>query len=203
MKINNIILIGAISVCGLTIVEASSSFRWNPGPNSLLNFDGNPIAVGGATVLTYISTDTVVDAQSEVSGGKLELKSSYGDDAFYLAQSNVGLVGRYITPFFSDPTDTAVGKYIYAIVLDLPFASFTSLNAVPGGTRMAISSMGMITGSVKPVEQTSVPLPPPPQSFNGGDLRTSLQVIPEPAGATLIVMGLGILLARRIKARNS
>lgn len=196
------LLLTGLMVASLPLVShGASSFRWLPGPNSLLDNSASPIAANNATVLTYLSNDTVVNALSFVSGVNLPLNSVYGDDVFYKALAN-NLLGRYSTAYMNESDDSVVGKYVYAIVLDLPFSSFTSLSAVPIGTYAAITGIGTISSSITDITKTDTVPPTPPQSFNGGDIRTTLQVIPEPGVAGLVALGAAVVAIRRYRARR-
>lgn len=197
----SLVAVVAALAASTAVSHAASSFRWFPGANSLLNASSNPIAANNATVLTYLSNDTTVNALSAVSGGGLVLQSSYGDDTFYKALAN-NLLGRYSTAYMNESDDSVVGKYVYAIVLDLPFSSFSTLAAVPVGTPLGISGIGKIASSTTTVAKLDITPPLPPQSFDGGNVQTTLQVIPEPAVAGLVALGAAVVAIRRYRARR-
>ncbi len=151
-------------------------------------------------MLTFVSNDTTVNALSFVSGTQLNLLDTYVDDVFYKAEPNLNN-GRYTTNLMSDPTSALIGKYAYVIVLDLPYASFTSIAALPkdGSISAGISAMGWEgLDPVTPIKSSEFVT----QAFDGGAVVTNLQVIPEPTGAALALAGLGVLIYRRMKARN-
>ncbi len=172
--------------------KARTEFGWGlPAQYNLYKADGTTrMPPTEATVLTYITTDTTVDAI--VAGGKLDLRETYNDDYFYMAKQNNNR-GYYNTGMMLQNDDSLAGKYIYAIVLDLPFASFTSIADLPkdGSILAAVSVIGSGTvgGAPKPI--SALPPVAPGESFFGGSERliTNLQVIPEPTGVALMLMG--------------
>lgn len=200
----------AVAILGFMFVAsayADVQFGWaNHSANALTNHLGATIPQSQATVLTFLSGDAVIDFDP-----LSPLASSYGSgagaDVFLRAQNNTSTSSRYSTNTPSLAGNDLVGKYVYAVVLELPFSQFVSIATVPAGTYFGISQMGYTqtsgVGNPAPIQQFSATDPTTVGLYRGGPVQTSLQVIPEPAGATLIVMGLGILLARRIKARNS
>ncbi len=194
-------------ICGISLlgssVFAATSFQWLPGSGSLKDNQSPPqnIPVDGATVLTFISDNTTIDAFASVSGGTLVLLDSYGsgDDVFYKALTNER-AGRYETVLMSEAGDQLIGKYAYAIVLDMPFSTFSttyggSIANVPKNGTVYAGITSVIGGPIASSEFVT-------QSFNGGNVVTNLQVIPEPAGVGLILAGVGVLAIRRYRARR-
>ena len=114
-----------------------------------------------------------------------------------------GLLGRYATSLYEIPGNDYVGKFVYAIVLDMPVASFTTLSAVPVGTYYGVTTIGQVSGVPTPlVAFDSFNAAATTLSYNGGNVVTNLRVIPEPAGAGLILLGAGVLAIRRYRARR-
>lgn len=182
---------------------ADVKFRWNPPAGSLKNNSGSDIAVGGATVLTYVSGDTVIDFPSNGI-----LQASYGSgagaDSFIgVGVGNAALAGRYITPYYDIPGNDYVGKYVYAIILNMPASSFTTLSAVPVGTYYGVTTIGKIGGVDTPlVAFDSFNAAATTLSYTGGNVQTTLQVIPEPAVAGLVALGAAVVAIRRYRARR-
>ncbi len=184
---------------------ANTQFRWAISSNNTLKDEnGQNIGSGNATILTFTSNNTSVDAL--VSGTQLILQNTYvPDDSFYKALAN-STTGYYNSAYMEEQNNNLVGKYVYAIILNMPFATYQSLgglNNVPrDGTIMAgITSMGTISSVITPIAEAP---PYPAQSFTGGPIITNLQIIPEPSSVGLLCGAAGVLAAavgRRIRRR--
>ena len=188
------VVAGFVAVASADIVNSFA--WWNTAAGNLKNNSNVDIAAQGATILTYLSVDGIIDFDAGVP-----LKETYGDDFLLIAQGNNG-PGRLLTGYTS--VDDAIADYsgytAYAIVLDSAFVSYTGVDDVATGTWYANTG---IAGTV--TDLLDVPVggtPPPPDQFNVGNVQTNAQVIPEPATIGLMgVAGLGMFLARR-KARR-
>ncbi len=214
----------AIAVSAMSIAASGSViFNWrNNSANTLKDQFNNNIAQSNATVLTYLSGDAIIDYPMN---GILQptYGSGAGQDTFLGAWPN-STGGRYNTPFFNFSTDVHTGKYVYAIVLNLPFSTFVglsgdpmppwatyysgtaALNTVPVGTYYAITTMGStnVGGAPTPLRVFDALDPTSQMQFFGGALQTTLTTIPEPNVAVL--GGLGGLAAwwgRRLRRKLS
>lgn len=193
-----VVLFAALIMNGYSDVR----FRWYPDASSLQDKLGVDIASNTATVLTYVSGDTTVDFDPMVL-----LQNTYGaglgaDTYMGVAKSNA-LAGRYATSYEQVVGDDYVGKYVYAVVLHMPIGSFTTLGTVPAGTNFNITTIGKVGGVEVPlVKYDSFNAALTSSSFNGGAIDTTLQIIPEPTGAAMVLLGLGVVALRRMKARN-
>ena len=202
MKIHHIIFaVLFVVLCHAAL--AASSFQWLPVSGSLKDNQDPPvnIPVDGATMLTYISNNSVIDALSQISGGKITLLDTYGagDDNFYRALTNERN-GRYETVLMNEAGNGLIGKYAYAIVLNMPFSVFSTTY---GGLIANVPKNGTIYAGVTPVIGGPIDSSEfSPQAFNGGAVVTNLQVIPEPAGVGLILLGAGMLAIRRYRMRG-
>ncbi len=211
-------LIGVMALAvgaAISSLGAKTDFCWYDQFNELKNQNNQGILIGDATVLTFVSEDsTTVGAWNAVSDGKLILQNEYGNDAFYLGKGTIDYDGYYLTEWMTDDTGAHVGKYIYAIILNFPFANYSALgsteaerfaNIPRNGTVYAgITAMGDIAGTVTALVDTGGIPPAPPQSFHGGNVITNLQIIPEPSSAGLLFGTAGVLAAvvgRRIRRR--
>ncbi|MDZ4200238.1 MAG: hypothetical protein U1E27_13250 [Kiritimatiellia bacterium] len=193
-KIKTVTLALVLLAAQQGISRADTSFRWSPLASSLQNQLGVNIAVSNATVLTFISTNASVNTIA--SAGQLVLNSSVADDLFYSANPN-RQAGRYTTDYMTESNDSLVGLYAYAVILNMPWSSYTTFEAIPRD--------GSVYAAVTPISSSAITklVPAPTQSFDGGYMQTSLQVIPEPTGAGLALVGIGsLILRRRMKARR-
>lgn len=188
-----------------------TQFAWYDQYNVLKDKDGNPINIGNGTVLTFLSDDTTVNANSSISNGTLNLKNSYEDDQFYLARGTVDFDGYYLTQYMTETDGTYIGKYVYAIILDYPYNDFTALGStdaerlanVPrdGSVYAGITAMGDDAGTIKPLQNAEPPYGIP-QSYHGGTVQTSYQVIPEPSSLLLVFGAAGVIgLYQRLRRR--
>lgn len=196
----------AVLLCGVAVhSQADVKFRWNPPAGSLKNNAGSDIAANNYTVLTYLSGDTVIDFPN--NGVLLpSYGSGSGADSFIgFGATNPAVNGRYTTPYYNiaGQDATYVGKYIYAIVLDMPLASFTTLSAVPAGTYYGVTTIGHVFGvPTAIVAFDSFNAAATTLSYTGGNVQTTLQVIPEPAVAGLVALGAVVVAIRRYRARQ-
>lgn len=209
-------------VCGM-IAAASAwaqssttiQFRWASDYNILTNRFDEYLGVNGATVLTFVSTDTIVNAWNAVTGNTMMLENAYADDQFFMAKGNSIFEDAYDTHYMSEsPTDHA-GKYVYAIILDYPYANFEALGStdaqrlanVPrdGSVYAGISTISHVGVVVTPLQNLAPPgpgLPPwPPQSFRGYEVSTIYQVIPEPS-TTVLLLGAAAVIGLRWRMRR-
>ena len=194
MNNNKKIAVIALAMIALALGASAqtqySSFRWfNVAAGNLKNNAGTDITSGGATVLTYLSSDSTIDFDA----GAL-LSSTYGNDFFYAALGN-GLPGRMTTDYMSESIATGTdysGFYAYAIVLDVSLATFNSTYGgdvanVVAGTYYDVTSM---FGTLTDLNTSPVPTA---DTFVTSNLQTTSQVVPEPA--TIGLFGLGALSA--------
>ena len=201
MKKRNLTIALALLMSGMSISATAdlTSFRWfNSAVGNLQNSSGVAIATGGASVLSYLSSDNVINFDQTVL-----LATAYGDDFYYQALGNLS-AGRIWTAYMTEPdggTDYA-GYYTYAVILDMPIATFNTtysgdVTLVPVGTDYALTP---IFGGLTDMDPSGTP--PLPDSFNAGSLQTSMQVVPEPATALLFgIGGLGAFIVRRNKKK--
>ena len=96
--------------------------------------------------------------------------------------------GFFITDFMTEeqPDNFAVGQYAWAIVLDLPFASFTDLASINNQI-----FYGVTAGVSPQINNLDTTPAGTAQSFTGFSAQT-MQQIPEPS--VFVLMGLGGLL---------
>ena len=180
-------LVVILGLVATSAFGAAIDYRWydNTGSN-LVDNDDNAIAAGDATVLTYISEDGSIDFD-----GSVPLSSSYGNDVFHRSRENLLSDGKYLTSFVDESPTSHVGSFIYAVILDLPYADFVDLASVPAGTYYGLTSLGddpAIDGS--PNGLTDTEGTNPAQTFVGGDVQTSFQVVPEPGQLLLLLVSL-------------
>ncbi len=188
-----------LTLLGLTFTSSAAltEFRWwNTAANNLLNNVDSAIATGDATVLTYLSSDNTINFDAGVL-----LATTYGNDFFYQALGNLA-PGRLATTYMTEPdggTDYA-GWYAYAVVLDMSLVTFTTtyggdVTQVPAGTFYDVTTyFGGLT------DMDPIGPPATADSFNAGNIKTSTQVVPEPATALLFgIGGIGAFIVRRNK----
>jgi hypothetical protein len=205
-----------IVMAGL-VVNASAAltnFRWyNTAANNLLNNTNGVIASSGATVLTYLSTDSACNFSTNSL-----LSATYGDDFFYSALGN-GLPGRLTTGLMAETVTDYRGKFVYAVILNIPFGKFTN-TVVNGGYNGLVANVPALTWYTitAPLALSSLPSPtamtitlankdilpaPTAQDIAIGNLKTDMQVIPEPATALLFGIGaMGAWMVRRNKLKS-
>jgi len=163
----------------------STSFSWSSlSPATYAGTtDSFPL---GYTVLTYTSADTNInyDALSP-------FQTTYGNDNFFTATSNIFTSTFYITGYMENSDDSLVGRYAYAVLLDIPFSSYSGLASIPVGTKWGVSAISQVI-----VKQDGDP-PGSPQDFNGGPV----EIIPEPAVTGLALVGLVTAAVRRRRMR--
>jgi hypothetical protein len=190
----------ALAAAGGGSAFGSVIFRWYPSSGSLTNNAGSPITSPNATVLTYVSGDEIIDFAYDGV-----LKDTYGTgagaDTFYTNKNNT-LSGRYSTGYMTNLTDTISGKFAYSIVLDYPNASFTTLDAVPVGTYYGVTTIGKTNGVNKALATYNALDPNTIQSLSGGNVKTTLQVIPEPSALAMVGLGVGAVALRRRLRKN-
>ncbi len=195
------IMMVALVMAGM-VVSANADltkFRWsNVTAGNLKNSTNGNIAANNATVLAYLSTDNTINFNASTL-----LTSTYGNDIFYKAVGNLA-AGMLVTSYAIEvgPTPDYRGYFAYAVVLDMPLATFTNTYGglvanVPAGTKYAITPM-----TVALADMNIVP-PPTAQSFSAGNLVLSTAVIPEPATALLFGIGaMGAWMVRRNKIKS-
>lgn len=168
------ILLGSVQL-GL----GSTSFNW---------FDfGNTVTPGfavGRTILTYTSTDASVGLATNGT----PFLTTYGNDAFYTGTVSIIAADFYLSGNLDQAGDSLVGKFAYVVLVDMPFASFTDLASIPGGTKWGVSAM-----SPSAIIKIDTDPPGTTQSFNGGNV----QIIPEPASVALLLFGVATAVWRR------
>jgi Na+/alanine symporter len=187
-----LIIITMVLTAGIAAISNAdlTSFRWqNTAAGSVKNNLGDNVDAGVA--LYYLSNDSNIDFDPNVL-----LTSTYGDDFLYNSQiTGTGafagrLPGVYVTE--SDLGNNYQGYQSYLIVLNMAFASFTTVEAVPLGTYYWISSLSL--------DLADPNAPNTPQTFNPGSIQTLTTVIPEPATMGLFGLGaIGTWLIRRKK----
>lgn len=188
------------------------NFRWYNDDNyPLTNRLGEEIGKHQATVLTFLSSDTTVNAWSAVAGSKITLENAYADDFFFMSRGNSIDPGYYDTQFMQEKPTTNIGKYVYAIILDYPYASFLALGSTDAERLANVPRNGSVYAGITEMGNEGGPpialanAEPPwgvPQSFRGGPVQTSLQVIPEPSSLVLIFGAAGASgLWRRLRRR--
>lgn len=191
------IVAGGLLFLGSTNTDAQvvTSFRWfNSTAGSLTDNMGNNFAAGEATIVTFLSTDAVVDFDTAI-----QLQNTYGNDSFYTALPNLS-TGRFWTDFMANEVGdpNIVGQHVYALVIQMPFASFTTLAAVAPGTYYNV-----VSTTSGPLADLNTDPAGTPQSFNPGSLQTTLQVVPEPGTIALLVLGVTMLGARRFLRKKA
>jgi hypothetical protein len=201
MEIMKKIMMVALVMAGM-VVSANADltkFRWYAtAASNLVNNSNIGIAVGNATVLTYLSADNTINFNPAVL-----LANTYGNDTYYQAQG-ITLAGRLTCAYLVEvgPTPDYRGKFAYAIVLDMPLTTFNTTYGglvanVPAGTWYDVTPI-----SVALADMNIVP-PPTAQTFVPGSLKTDTQVIPEPATALLFGIGaMGAWMIRRNKIKS-
>jgi hypothetical protein len=187
MKRNTFALLAAILVLGFAVSSAmAGQFQWYSEDNTVSGVGSWPAS---RTVLTYFSNDTNVNHTTT------PFLNSYGDDIFYQAASTTD-AGYYDTVSLN-PDSSYDGKYLYAVVLDLSYPSFTTLENIPIGTKWGVSVMGYEAGSTDPSPLAVTGLGPP-QQFAGGPVG----MIPEPGSAVLLVVGAAAAFWQRRRSRR-
>ncbi|MDZ4200482.1 MAG: hypothetical protein U1E27_14500, partial [Kiritimatiellia bacterium] len=164
------------------------SFRWfGSGVTASYSGSGNPFPVS-YTVLAYTSADATInyDAMNP-------FQTTYGNDVFLGATSNIVSAGYYLTSYITSANDSLVGRYAYAVLIDLPYASFSGLGSIPIGTWWGVSAI-----SSSSILKTDDDPPNSPQDFNSGHVT----LIPEPAAAGLAIFGVAAMFLRRRKMRG-
>lgn len=169
--------------------QTVTSFRWwNTTVGSLTDSSGAGIAAGQATVLTFLTSDSTANPETVMNianpgswgswaavatavGAPVYVRGNRFDDRFGV---------ELMTESF--PTDFAVGQYAWAIILDMPVASFTTLADVPIGTYFNVH------GDVVSPQINNLNTTPPltAQSFGGFSVQT-LHQIPEPGDRKSVV----------------
>ncbi len=191
------VIIGLTCLGLVSAHGAAIQYGWLAPGNTLIDKDSGNIAAGNATVLTYLSQDQIIEFDT---GSPLSL--TYDDDIFHSAMANT-FDGQYWTASYYEADSAYVGYYLYAVTLNLPFASFTDIASVPVGTFYGISALGQdSTAPGSPGALSAIP-PAAAQNFIGGAIQTTFQVIvPEPAQFILTFLAAtGIFYRRRLQAR--
>lgn len=184
--------VAAAMVTASIPARANVGFAWydDIGLNTV---SGGGAYTAGKTVLTYLSTDTNVNHTG------VPFQSTYGDDVFFKASATIS-DGYYDTGVITQAGDASVGKFVYAVALDLPFASFTDLASIPGGTKWGVSDMGYKGSGSNPTALVKTDTEPAttPLDLYGNNI----ELIPEPASAALLVLGGAAAFWRRRRNRR-
>lgn len=200
-------ILGYILVLGVVLGGHTSSanrveFRWNPASGSLTDKDENPILAQMGTVLTFLSENDQIEFNTQSM-----LTDTYGDD-FFFASSGNGANGFYATPYMMDAENDYVGYYAYAVVLNLPYSTFTDVyesdfSKLPHDGSIYFG-VGLMDGPLVQVDEVPPPHVPQQQELTGGgDIVTSYQLIPEPGGVALLALGGALAVYVRGKKRRS
>jgi hypothetical protein len=173
-------------LCTVRIGVADTEFRWFDVAGSV-----TPAFPVNRTVLTYITTDTNIGL---VQPSGTPFLSSYdsGDDNFFTAKATINAPDIYWTDYMFNSGDSFVGKYAYAVLVDLDFASYAGLGSIPNGTQWGVSTL-----SEKIVKIDTEPATTS-QDFTGG----SINLIPEPGSAALVLFGAAAAFWRRRQNRR-
>ena len=191
-KIIALIAVGAVAISATADL---TGWKWAGGP-SITDQGGAAIANGSATVFTTPG----IDLGTLAAGGVIQLADI---QAVSLAFSGVLSVppfgpsaGTWGTAANNSHDGSIAGQDAYALIANR--AGLTDLSEIVVGDYVGFSSLG---GQFDDLQPGTDP-PAVAQSFNGGAVQTSVEVIPEPATIGLMgIAGLGLFLARR-KARR-
>ena len=175
-------------------VFASTSFRWLSVTGGALDNTGASLSVG-QTVLAYYSSDAVINFTAPVPGGTLA--NDYGNDHFLGSASSGAVAGRYMTAYFSDPSDTLIGSYVYLVLVNTAY----SVGATPLSVSNPGNYFGVSSVTSGPLSQSSAP--GSPQTFsNAALIQTSSQITAVPEPSSLALFGIGAVLIGLRKLRK-
>ena len=189
MKRSIVLLI--IACVAVTSSADLTDFHWEGG--TLRDNGGATIAYGDSLILTFVSDDANIDFNSGIA-----LSDTYGDDVLVYDQYTVGpppAPGQFNTNPIIEPNggNDYRGKYVYSVAFDMVHATYTGIGSIAEGTYYGIGAMS--SSALADMDKDPRPTA---DAFNPGAVQTTIQTIPEPAVASLLVVfGGGLMFAKR------
>ncbi|MDF7800963.1 PEP-CTERM sorting domain-containing protein [Pontiellaceae bacterium B1224] len=185
----------AVSAFAISASADLTGWKWAGGA-SLTDQNGAAIANAGATVFTTPNMDLALAA----AGGQIQLSAIQAVTLSFVSPSATPpfgpSAGTWGTSVNNAYDGSIVGQDAYALIVNR--AGLTSLAEVVVGDYVGFSALGGQFVDLQPGTDPALVA----QSFNGGDVQTATEVIPEPATLGLMgIAGLGMFLARK-KARR-